>query len=280
MKKDGIFNRIIDEICEEETINQECLSFSWIRRLRKDGKRHDIVEYSFDLNNKTSCAIARDKYGTYEVLKSMGISIVDHDIIFNPELRPEFYEEKSLDKIDKLFEKNEKIVVKANDSSCGNDVYLCENISFAKEMVYDLFSKNNPNVCIQPYYDVTYEYRNVYLDGEIIYMYKKERPYEIINGEKHYTSWKHNLSQGAIPSLVDESFEHYDEITKLAIDAAKAIGIRFATVDIIQTKDGEFKVLEINSNVCLFKFAEIVPGGYNIAKEIYRNAIKRMFEEA
>ena len=278
MKKDGIFNRIIDEICEEEDINQECLSYSWIRRLRKNGQRHDIVEYSFEINSKTSCSIARDKYGTYEVLNSKGIEIIDHDIIFNPELRQEFYEKGSLEKIDKLFESNDKIVVKANDSSCGNDVYLCEDIDSAKEMVQDLFSKGNPNVCIHPYYDITYEYRNVFLDGEILFVYKKEKPFEVVNGEKRYTSWKHNISQGAIPSFVDEKFEHYDEIRKLAVDAAKAIGIRFATVDIIQTKNNEFKVLEINGNVCLFKFAEIVPGGYDIAKEIYRKAVKRMFK--
>lgn len=278
MKKDGIFNRIIDEICEEEDIRQECLSYSWIRRLKKDGERHDIVEYSFDLNNKTSCTIARDKFGTYEVLKSMGISVVDHDIIFNPELRYEFYEEGSIDKIDSLFESNDRIVVKANDSSCGNDVYLCEDADYAKQMVRELFLKSNPNVCIQPYYDATYEFRNVFLDGEIIYVYKKEKPYEMIDGKKHYTSWKHNLSQGAVPILIDEGFKQYEEITRLAIEAAKAIGIRFATVDIIQTKDNEFKVLEINSNVCLFKFAEIVPCGYEIAKEVYRKAVKRMFE--
>ena len=36
--------------------------------------------------------------------------------------------------------------------------------------------------------------------------------------------------------------------------------------------------MEVNGSVCMNKFTEIIPNGYNIAKEIYSKAIDKMFE--
>ena len=36
--------------------------------------------------------------------------------------------------------------------------------------------------------------------------------------------------------------------------------------------------MEINGSVCMNKFSELVPGGYQIAKEIFSKALDKMFE--
>ena len=109
-------------------------------------------------------------------------------------------------------------------------------------------------------------------------MYKKEKPYKIENGEKIYTSWKHNLCQGGVPILVDMTEKHYDEIVDLAVRAGNAVGINFASIDIALTSDEKLYVIEINGSVCLNKFSELVPNGYEIAKNVYKKAIDYMFE--
>ena len=37
--------------------------------------------------------------------------------------------------------------------------------------------------------------------------------------------------------------------------------------------------MEVNGSVCMNKFTELVPGGYEIAKGIFSKAIDQMFKE-
>ena len=56
------------------------------------------------------------------------------------------------------------------------------------------------------------------------------------------------------------------------------INIRFASIDIIQTKDNKFLVLEVNSGVMMENFIKQMNNGYEIAENIYKKAILKMFE--
>lgn len=95
--------------------------------------------------------------------------------------------------------------------------------------------------------------------------------------EKVEISWKHNLSGGALPTVLEKS-ELYDKIEKVAIQAGRAMNMNFATIDVIQTADDELYVLEVNSGVCATIFIELVDGGYETIKEIYSEALKTMFQ--
>ena len=44
------------------------------------------------------------------------------------------------------------------------------------------------------------------------------------------------------------------------------------------TEKKEVLVMEINGSVCMNKFVEIIPNGYEIAKSIYSKAVDKMFE--
>lgn len=96
-------------------------------------------------------------------------------------------------------------------------------------------------------------------------------------GEKVIISWKHNLSGGAKPVILqDEKLKK--EIEDLACLAGKAMNVRFATIDIIQTATNELYVLEVNSGIGTTIFVQSVDGGYSIIKEIFSEAVKKMFE--
>ena len=306
------FFKMLDEICEERGITQEKISFGWIRKLTKNNESHMIIRYEFDLNSAVSYEIAKDKYATYAVLKNKNIPIVEHQAIFNPVSRSEYFDENFRVILELGLKQYGKLVIKANDSCKGKEVFLIDNVLDAAAVVEKLFRENNhPLVVVSPFVDIKYEYRAVYLDGEIVYLYKKEKPYvigdgvqtlnELISlkqdsvevlmdidknlnleyipkeGEKITYSWKHNLSGGAGAVKVDNTDPNYEKIINLAKDAGKAIGIRFASVDVILDNNDEISIMEINGSVCMNKFSEIVEDGYNIAKNIYAKAVDKMF---
>ena len=157
-------------------------------------------------------------------------------------------------------------------------MFLSKNIKESEKHIKELFADGKESASLCPFYNIKKEYRCFYLNGEILLIYGKERPYKLTdNNEKVYLSWKHNLCGGAIPEIL-EKCELYSKLEKLAIKAAKAINITFATVDIIETEDNKLYVIEINSGVCMAKFAERTPNGYEISKEIYRKALKLLFD--
>ena len=151
-----------------------------------------------------------------------------------------------------------------------------------------------------------------YLDGEVKLIYGKTKPFVVGDGkstvgelveelnlpdksvvkdnlkdldltyvptvrENVDISWKHNLSGGAKPTILPKG-ELYTQIEQLAIRAGKAMNINFATIDVIETTDGSLYVLEINSGIGATIFTELVDGGTEIIKDIYRQAVKKLFQ--
>lgn len=306
-----VFYKIIDEICNEKNIEQKMLSFDWIRQLKKDNKIRNLIRYQFDLNSANAWRIARDKYATYSLLVRNNIPIIEHRMIFNPITREGYFNESQIESAINLLNENGKIVIKANESSMGKDVILCETEDGVRKTISRLLDQGNDSLSACPFTNIDYEYRTIYLNGEALYIYKKEKPYVIGNGTKTIqelinekfgeentldlikdldynsileynvkktVSWKHNLCNGANPILIDETDEFYSKVKDIAIRSAKAIDINFATIDIALTDNKELLVVEINSSVCMDKFANRAPNGFEITKQIYSKAIDAMFE--
>ena len=308
-----VFNQILDEICKEQNISIEPLSYGWIKKLTKDGKIRYVMENRLDLNSAISQIIAQDKFATFEVLKSNNIPTIEHRMIFNPKTRSNFYKNKFIEDAKELLKENKKVVIKANDSSEGKDVYYCITDKEIEDIVIKLFEEENDTLSACPYIDIDYEYRTVYLDGEIEFVYKKKKAFvtgdgntsvkELINNKFSYlnhdmdlireldlnyvpkkdeevtVSWKHNLYNGAEPILIDENDPFVEEVKKVSKQAGDASRIKFATIDVALTKDKKILVMEINSSVCFTKFAQLIPSGYEITKSIYLKAINKMFED-
>lgn len=307
------FFKMIDEICEEENIEQRMISYDWIRQLKKENKVHHVMRYQLDLNTANSCNIANDKFATYSVLKANNVPTIEHRMIFNPTTRSEFYQETFIKEAEELLDSNNnQLVIKANDSCKGKDVYFCSTKKEIQETVSKLFMDKKDTLSACPYIDIDYEYRVIYLCGEILYIYKKKKPVVIGNGkrtlkelikeknekenidieiiktldlnyvpkqgEEVIISWKHNLNNGATAVLINENEKHLDEIKSIAIKAGKSLNINFASIDIALTHDERILVMEINGSVCMNKFSEMIPNGYKIAKGIYKKAIIKMFE--
>ena len=298
---------LIREICKEKGIEKIDISYDWISILKKGDKHKKLVDGNFYLNSRISVELAKDKYSTYELLQYYHIPMIEHQILFNEKMIPDV--EKINDHYN-ILRNQQKQVIKANNSSQGKDVYVCEQEDKKIELVEELFEREIEAVVVCPYFEIEYEYRAIFLDGEIIYIYKKQKPFVIGDGksnlkiliekqlkylvepmedldferipnpdEKVIVGWKHNLSNGAIPLLVDDKDFYYEDVKNIAIKAGNALGLKFASVDVSVTKDKKACVMEVNSNVCITKFCEWMPNGYEIGKDIYGKVIDKMFED-
>ena len=310
--EERVFHVLMKEVCAEQGIKIDELSYGWILQLTKDNKVRHITGTRFDLNPEASGNIACDKYATFEVLNSLNIPVVEHMMIFNPVCRSSYISNDGIWlKVTSEFLKNGSLVVKPNHGCEGKGVYLCYTLKEVEIAIQRLF-KTETSVSICPYYDIATEYRTFYLDGKVYLIYGKTKPFVIgdgknsliklveelnlpdkkvvydnleqldmnyvpENGEKIDISWKHNLSGGAIPTVLKNG-ELYSAIEKLAIQAGKAINMNFATIDIIETTSHDLYVLEINSGIGATIYTEKVDGAYDSMKEIFRIALNKMFE--
>lgn len=310
--EERIFHVLMREVCAEMDINVEKLSYDWILQLSKDGKVRHITGTRFDLNPEATGDIACDKYATFEVLRSQNVPVIEHMMIFNPATRASLIGDEGIwTTVTSEFLKHNSLVVKPNYGCEGQGVFLCRSIKEVETAILKLF-KNQNSVSICPYYDIKKEYRTFYLDGKVKLIYGKTKPFIVGDGkstigelvehlnlpnksvvkdnlmdlnlsyvpavdEKIDISWKHNLSGGAKPTILQKN-DLYTQIEQLAIRAGKAMNINFATIDIIETTDNNLYVLEINSGICATIFTELVDGGTEIIKDIYRQAVKKLFQ--
>ena len=257
----------IKEICEEEGIQFECLSFGYVVRLSKDGKTRHIFGSFWDINSAASDRIACDKTACSLILSQGGVPVIPHKLVCNPLRRPGWSGENGAwARAANFFEKhNRKVVIKPNQGTMGQDVYLCETMPQLETAAHAIF-QNHSDAALSPYREIENEYRVFYLNGRAMFSYGKTK------GD----TWQHNLNQGA------KAFEVTDEkkiaaLHNLATRAAGCIGITFATVDIALFPTGGISVMEINSGVQAKQLLEQLPHLRPTIKNIYANAARLLF---
>jgi hypothetical protein len=125
MRLEKQFYNIIKEICNEENITYKFLSKDWVIMLEKNNKTRFISGYKFDLNSHAIGLILDDKYALYEVLKSKGFPVIEHNIVYNSSNNNSYAIGcNSKEYVESLFKQyNNHIVIKPNDGTCGHNVY-------------------------------------------------------------------------------------------------------------------------------------------------------------
>lgn len=305
--------RIIKQIALENDLSYEVLSCDLVIKLTKGNKIRYINGYKFGLNSHSLGLILDDKYATYELLNSLGISVCKHHILFRPTNYNSYAKNyNSFDYCYDLFLKyNKNVILKVNNGTCGDGVY---HITTKKELkkIYNHLLKYNFSISLCPYYDIKNEYRVILLNNEIKIMYGKINPVVIGNGkdklidllkdfninyfgyktnlkkninynkvlkkdEKFIYDFKYNLSKGSIITE-DIDKETKSIISKMAKDVSKKINLGFGSIDIIKTNDDKYYVLEINSGVMIENYIKLTSDGFKKAKKVYEEAVLEMFK--
>lgn len=297
------FKLLIKEICKEENIDYKLLSKEWIIALTKGNITKYIVGYNFPLNDHSIGSIIDDKYAFYELCKMFNLPIIEHKILFNYNT---LYGKDTLKLIDNYFESfNRNVVIKPNNGSRGIGVKHITNKEDLLNNIDKLFV-DNFSISICPFYNIDSEYRVVVLDREVKLVFEKIKPIVYGNGihtikelliklnydyfkdkelNKEYDiildkgnifeyDWRFNLSNGATAKIVNDKLL-LKRLSDLALLVTDKINAKFVTVDIIKSNNNYY-LIELNSGVCINKVCNFIDK--NIAKDIYSQAIHKMFD--
>lgn len=245
----------VAEICAEEALSLDFLSRGYVLRLTKNGVSKNIFGSYWDINSAASDRIACDKTACFLLLSREKIPAVAHELLSS---RIDTWARAK-----KFFNTHKKVVLKPNQGTKGQDIFLCGTWDELKSAAHAVFAKHN-DAALSPYIEIENEYRVFFLNGECKFCYGKSK------GD----SWMHNLSQGA---RAFECAGDCDAIKNLAVRAADCIGIKFATIDIAAFPDGEHAVMEINSGVQARQLLEQLPHLRPVIKGIYAEAVRCMF---
>ena len=306
---------IIYDIAREENIEIKSFSYDWIFMMKKGDVYRYIYGYNFDINSSGVYLLTNDKSATSDILGTSDIPHVEHKFFISPCNLDYIGENGNWNNMICYAQDNDwNIVCKSNNGTGGNEVYRVRNQIQLEGVVFKLF-KDNRSIALSPYQDIKNEYRVIYLDGEVMLTYGKNRnsvtadgvstlkhlinnkycggdfvdffrlldeetlsnlDHIFPNGEIVNLNWKHNLAKGASAFIVqDQALK--DKLALLCADTANLLNIKMASIDIIDTDNG-FLIMEINSGIMMENFIRNAPQGYDIAKTIYKKAILKMFK--
>ncbi len=240
-------------------------------RLSRGAEEHYVHGYQFGLDTASSALLALDKAATDELLRHAAVPAVEHRLVMHPEMPGgESWDgvRRALDSC--LADWPAGVVCKPNQGTGGRDVRRAHERAELEAAATALLERHRM-VSLSPYLPIAAEYRAVVLDGEVLLLYEKVPA----AGE-----WRHNLELGARPRHVEDGTVAA-ELAAIAKAATRALGLRFATVDIIATEvagaGASHRVLEVNSAVMLERYARAAEDGVEQARRIYAAAVERLF---
>ncbi len=300
--------RILREVCCEYEIEYQSFSHDWVFRLMKNGESRVVFGYGFPLNSATSAAVCTDKAAASALIAGCGVPCVHHRFFMHPSGHKYTGGHGNWMELAGMLKSERMLVLKPNEGTGGNQIYRVDSLAALENATAQIFSSNR-SMAVCRYYDIHSEHRVVLLHGRALVIYEKKLPF--VTGDGHSTiavlvaekypthegellaaeqvlargenvsvGWMHNLGRGAAPKLVDLSSPIAKRLEKLAVDAAAACGVRFASVDIVDVDHESTRqslVLEINSGVMMEAFAAVSDEFYEIAKDAYRKALLAMW---
>jgi glutathione synthase/RimK-type ligase-like ATP-grasp enzyme len=302
----------IKRYCAARGIGIEIRAQGWLIIMQHGARRHLAFGYDVGLNSAVAHRIANDKAATAEVLQACGVACVPHTLFLNPKMNEYIPPQRSWETMLALLRQNpDGIVVKPNEGTGGDSVFMVSSEPDLELAVQRIFS-SSLGLAVSPYLDIENEVRVVLIDDHPLVVYSKDRP-SIVGDGKHsllelalaatpaerrstvlssmfgdldraaldavpppgrrqVLGWRHNLDAGARPIILEQG-DVRKACVEIAIQAARAIGIRFASVDVVQV-DGALKILEINSGVMMESLVKQHP---NLVYAAYGAALDKVF---
>ena len=308
-----IFVDAVTAYCAKRAIAVDVRADGWLIVMQRDARRRFAFGYDVGLNSAVAHRIANDKSATAEVLGISGIACVPHALFLSPEMNQYIRARGSWEAMLGLLNQSlSGIVVKPNEGTSGKSVFRVTSKPALELAVKQIFA-SHMSLAISPYLDIEAEVRVVLIDEAPLVVYSKSRPavegdgkhsllelaLEATSAERRSTvlagmmaeldkteldailppgrrrvlNWRHNLDSGAQPVLLQQG-EIRDACVQLAVKAAQAIDIRFASIDVVRVA-GAWQVLEINSGVMMEALSKLHP---KLVYDAYDAALDKVFE--
>ena len=312
LKSQRTFVEAIKRYCADHGIAVDVRSQGWLVIMQHGTRRHLAFGYDVGLNSAVAHRIANDKAATAEVLEFYDVPCIPHTLFSNPTLSEYVPQLQSWEAMLRLLKKNPKgLVVKPNEGTSGDSVFKVLDEPNLELAAHQIFSSNS-SVAISPYVEIEDEVRVVLIDDVPAVVYSKARPFIVGDGKhsllelalavtpvdqrsavlpglfddldkadldailppgrRRVLNWRHNLDSGAQPVVLAQG-KIREACVPIAIEAAKAIGIRFGSIDVVQV-NGRWQILEINSGVMMEALSELHP---DLVYATYSAALDKVF---
>ncbi|MBV9461273.1 MAG: RimK-like protein [Bradyrhizobium sp.] len=256
-----IFVDAIRHYCRARGIACEVKSQGWLMIMQRGGRRRLAFGYDIGLNSAMAHRIANDKSATAEVLAHSEIACIPHTLFLSP--KPGKYTGGAREAMLALLGAHPHgLVAKPNEGTSGRFVFKVTSEAELDHATSEIFA-SHLSLAISPFVEIQEEVRVILLDGDARVVYSKER----------ISDWRHNLDFGARPILLEQG-EARATCIAMAVQAANAIGIRFASIDIVRVA-GRWQVLEINSGVMMEVLGKQHP---ELVYSTYAAALDKVFE--
>jgi glutathione synthase/RimK-type ligase-like ATP-grasp enzyme len=302
-----IFIDAVKQYCFDHGIAISVISEGWLIVMQRGERRHLAFGYDVGLNSATAHQIANDKAAAAELLKLCCVPCIPHTLFLGPKRSAYVPTSGSWEAMLRLLgEHPQGIVVKPNEGTSGECVFVVTTKPCLERAVTRIFSEY-PSLAISPYVEIADEVRVVLLDHVPVVVYSKNRPSVVGDGkhslfelalaatsgeqratvlpgmiddldnadldaivppgQRRVLNWRHNLDSGAQPVVLQQGAIR-DACVQIAVEAAKAIGIRFGSIDVVRVDDS-WQILEVNSGVKMEalgrRHPELVYAAYNAA---------------
>ncbi|MFG2252520.1 ATP-grasp domain-containing protein [Streptomyces mirabilis] len=217
----------------------QVLRGGWLHELRKGGTKHYVIGYSFPHNSNTAARVAMDKVATYTVLSAAGIDAVQHFLVLakggsRREIRRLCHEQLRLAGLSAS-----EVVLKPVTGSNGRDVERAATFRVAQKKLRLLLERYDGVAAVSPYLSLRREVRVIVLDGRPLLIFEKIRN----------ADWRHNLAFRATPKLLP--IHENERLITCALRACEVIGLRLAAVDLVESDDLSWRILEVNEGIKL-----------------------------
>jgi glutathione synthase/RimK-type ligase-like ATP-grasp enzyme len=260
--EERIFVQAIRRYCTARAIAVDVRPGGWLIAMGHGTARRFAFGYDVGLNSAIAHRLANDKSATSEVLTLAGVPCIPHQLFLNPKLGEKVVGSTWRESLRRLLRDQPLgVVVKPNEGTSGRSVFRVTTTAELDHAIGEVFAMST-GLAISPYVEIETEVRVVLLDGAPLVVYSKQRG----------TDWRHNLDAGAKPVLIEAGEIHAACVT-LAAAAARAVGIRFASIDLVCV-GGAWQVLEINSGVMMEALAQHHP---ELVQASYDAALDRVF---
>lgn len=183
------------------------------------------MAHTFTVNSSIAIVRSRDKLRSLQIFSKHGVNIPKTIFARHP---------KDIDKVIAQVG-GAPVIIKLLEGTQGIGVVLAETRKAAKSVI-EAFHGLNANILVQEFIKEAggADLRVLVLDGKVIAAMKRQGA----DGE-----FRSNLHRGGSSTIVKLSRAE----KKAAIDAAKAMGLQFAGVDLLQSERGPL-ILEVNSS--------------------------------
>lgn len=280
----------------------------WVLELGLGRRSHLVHGYDLGLNASSSQRVANDKAATFEILNAAGIPAVPHRLFMHPRFLGFMSVEGNWQAMLETFNAfGRDVVVKDNEGTGGMEMARVRSVAALEQQVHRLLDLTR-GVALSPFLALDEETRFVFLEGECVLAYRKDRPSVTGDGARPLAAliaaalaageldpraidldgldqgtvpkagetvaveWRHNLGQGAKAIRLDPGSPELAGTLAVARGAFDWLGLSFASIDVVRSA-GRDLVLEANSGVMLEVMARGVSNGDALADAIYHRAL-------